>query len=82
MRKRRLKFNYTDARKFRSLFREDPFFQEVVKAYMKVTNAHKQESAETIIAYETLQMLTILDEKELERFLHNFGEALNISLDS
>ena len=82
MRKRRLNFSYTDARKFRSLFREDPFFQEVVRAYMRVTNVHKQESAETLLSYETLQMLTILNEKELEKFLRSFGEALNISPDS
>ena len=49
---------------------------------MKATNVSKQESAETILTYKTLQVLTVLEKEELEKFFRSFGEALNISTGS
>jgi len=82
MEKRKRSFNYADARRFRILFVRDPLFREIVKIYMKATNVSKQESAETILTYKTLQVLTVLEKKELEKFFRSFGEALNISTSS
>jgi len=79
MEKRKHGFNYADARRFRILFVRDPLFREIVRIYMKATNVSKQESAETILTYKTLQVLTVLEKKELEKFFRSFSEALNIS---
>jgi len=82
MEKRKRSFNYADARRFRILFVRDPLFREIVRIYMKATNVSKQESAETILTYKTLQVLTVLEKEELEKFFRSFGEALNISTGS
>ena len=82
MEKRKHGFNYADARRFRILFVRDPLFREIVRIYMKATNVSKQESAETILTYKTLQVLTVLEKEELEKFFRSFGEALNISTGS
>ena len=82
MKKRKRSFNYNDAERFRILFVRDPLFREVVKVYMKATNISKQESAETVLTYKTLQVLTVLEKKELEKFFRSFSEALNISTGS
>jgi len=71
MEKRKRSFNYADARRFRILFVRDPLFREIVKIYMKATNVSKQESAETILTYKTLQVLTVLflSKKVLKQYL-------------